>query len=54
MEELKELKIKITEELETIRNKKTKNANDFYNYEQLQKKLREIYNVMIYLKEMNK
>lgn len=53
MKELEELERKIKEELALIRNKETKSANDYYNYEKLQEKLRKVNSVKIYLKEMN-
>lgn len=52
MKDLQELHNKITERLNEIRSQKTKSSNDRYEYEQLQKKAREISNVMIYIKRM--
>jgi hypothetical protein len=52
MEDLKELEEKIIDRLNEIRNKGNKTANEIYEYTQLQDKLKEIHNVMIYIKRM--
>lgn len=52
MKDLKELESKIIERLDEIRNYTHKTANEKYEYTQLQEKLREIHDVMIYIKRM--
>lgn len=53
MKELKELESKIVDRLQEIRNMEQQTANELDEYAELQKKLREIHNVMIYLERMN-
>ena len=52
MKDLKELEEKIIERLHEIRNKENKTLNEKEEYTQLQNKLTEIHNVMIYIKRM--
>ena len=49
MQELKVLEKDITTRLGEIRDKKTKTLNEINEYKDLQKKLIEIHNVMIYI-----
>lgn len=52
MEDLKKLEEKITERLNEIRNKENKTLNEREEYKELQIKLREVHNVMIYIERM--
>ena len=52
MVELYELKDKLIKRLDEIRNKETKTANERYEYEQLQIKLREVDKVIICVQRM--
>jgi len=52
MEELNELEQSITKRLHEIRNKEKKTLNELDEYQKLQKKLREVYNVQIYIQRM--
>lgn len=52
MKDLQELYEQIVERLHEIRNKENKTANEKYEYEQLQLKLRKVDDVMIYIKRM--
>lgn len=52
MKDLKELQEKIIKRLDEIRNYTNKTANEKYEYKELQLKLREVRNVMIYIERM--
>ena len=52
MSELKRLEEKLITRLEEIRNKKSKTLNDTEEYKDIQNKLRQLHNIMIWIKEV--
>lgn len=52
MKEIKVLEEKLIERLEKIRDKEKKTLNDKEEYKKIQEKLRQVHNVMIWIKEI--
>lgn len=52
MLQLRALEINLIARLEEIRNKENKTLNEKEEYKEIQEKLRQVHNVMIWIKEM--